>query len=184
MPKTELEKLNVLRMSNVESNKITKECIRSAMILLLKEKALDKISITELTKKAGVSRTGYYRNYTCREDVLQDLLETMVDEIVQAIMAEGNNIDQCLILFQKSSEKAETFALLMKAKFGDVILSKITERILSLVPEENQKEQIRQIALCGCIYNILRIWIGNGMQKTPEEMASLYNEHIYSLFYP
>ncbi len=183
MSQTELEKREILRLSNKESNKITKECIQSALILLLKEKEFDKISITDLTKRAGVSRTGYYRNYSSKEDVLRDLLENVVDQIVSAIVSEGNALDQCRTLFEKSKDNAETFALLQKAHFGDSILSEMTNRILSMVSPENRNEKIRQTAICGCVYNLLKIWIENGMKESPEEMAQLYCNLIFSRIY-
>ena len=58
--KTEIEKLNILRKNNAESNAITKECIESALILLMKEKPFSEISILEITKRAGVGRSSYY----------------------------------------------------------------------------------------------------------------------------
>lgn len=40
--------------------------IYHALITLLNEKPLEKISITELTGLAGVSRTYYYKNFDTR----------------------------------------------------------------------------------------------------------------------
>ena len=53
---TELEKRDVLRLSNEETNLITRDCLRIAMIKLMGKKEFDKISITEITKLAGVVR--------------------------------------------------------------------------------------------------------------------------------
>ena len=59
---TEIKKRDVLRMSNEASNKLTKECLQMALIYLLNEKPIEKITITELVKRSGVSRTAFYRN--------------------------------------------------------------------------------------------------------------------------
>ena len=63
-------KTEYLKLSNMESNKITKESIQVALISLMANKKLENITITEIVKKAGVSRTSFYRNYKDKEDVL------------------------------------------------------------------------------------------------------------------
>jgi len=55
-----------------ESNRLAKECIVTALIELMKVRDYNAISITDITKKAGVSRMAYYRNYTSKEDILKN----------------------------------------------------------------------------------------------------------------
>ena len=54
--------LENLRKSNQESNLLTREAIETALLQLLEKKDLTKISISELVKRAGVSRAAFYRN--------------------------------------------------------------------------------------------------------------------------
>lgn len=58
-------KKNVLGLIsyNKELNYAIKEALQDALILLMKEKQYRSISITELCKKAGVSRMAFYNNY-------------------------------------------------------------------------------------------------------------------------
>ena len=42
---------------------LTREAIETALLQLLEKKELAKISISELVKRAGVSRAAFYRNY-------------------------------------------------------------------------------------------------------------------------
>ena len=49
--RTEMEKRDMLRLSNAESNKLTRECIQTALIHLMAYKELKKISISEIAKK-------------------------------------------------------------------------------------------------------------------------------------
>ena len=44
--------------------------IYQALIELMKQKPYDRITITDITKKAGVSRMAYYRNYQEKDDIL------------------------------------------------------------------------------------------------------------------
>ncbi len=75
---SEMKKREVLRLSNIESNKITRECIETALILLMSEKDYSNITISEIVQRAGVSRTAYYRNYSSKEDILNTLLHDVI----------------------------------------------------------------------------------------------------------
>lgn len=50
------------------------ECITDALFRLMKSKPLQDISITELTRVAGVGRVSFYRNFETKIDVLDQKL--------------------------------------------------------------------------------------------------------------
>lgn len=50
-------------MNFEQENILVKNFITEALIKLLKNKTLDKITITEITNKAGVGRASFYRNF-------------------------------------------------------------------------------------------------------------------------
>jgi AcrR family transcriptional regulator len=54
-----------------EANEFVKECITTALLKMLKERDFSDITITDLVKRAGVSRISFYRNYESKEDVLR-----------------------------------------------------------------------------------------------------------------
>ncbi|HIS07210.1 MAG TPA: TetR/AcrR family transcriptional regulator, partial [Candidatus Choladocola avistercoris] len=50
---------------------MTKECLYTALLLLMEKKPYEDITITEIAKKAGVSRMSYYRLYKSKDDILE-----------------------------------------------------------------------------------------------------------------
>jgi AcrR family transcriptional regulator len=60
------EKL-IKRYSNKITNKLTREAIYTALVILIKQKPFDSITVTDIVKKAGVSRTAYYNNYNTKK---------------------------------------------------------------------------------------------------------------------
>lgn len=48
------------------ANQFTKHCIMEALLQLMHTQEYDDISITDITKRAGVSRMSYYRNYNSK----------------------------------------------------------------------------------------------------------------------
>ena len=79
--RTEMQKREILRLSNREANRLTRECIQTALIHLMAVKDIDRISVSELVRKAGVSRTAFYNNYTSMYGVLQALTTELLDEL-------------------------------------------------------------------------------------------------------
>lgn len=62
--------------------KVVNEYITDALFDLLKVKELNKISILELIKKAGVCRSSFYRNYFYLEDVIRIYLDDVFERIL------------------------------------------------------------------------------------------------------
>ena len=79
------DKMNKLRLSNEESNRLTKEALQTAIILLMKDKDFDKIRISDIAKKAGVSRSAFYRNYESKEELVKSACQLISDELKKAI---------------------------------------------------------------------------------------------------
>ena len=65
-----------------------------------KEKAFSSISITEITSRAGVSRSAYYRNYPSGEDILTNIFNRAAGtifnglSIVQSLVSQMKGADQ------------------------------------------------------------------------------------------
>ena len=51
-----------------------KEYIQEALIELLNKKPIKEISITDLTEKAGIARSTFYRYYSSLDEVIDDYI--------------------------------------------------------------------------------------------------------------
>ena len=60
---------------NEIANNIVKESLTDALFTLMSNKEFNDITITELSKKAGVSRLSFYRNYTSKEEIIIKYLD-------------------------------------------------------------------------------------------------------------
>jgi AcrR family transcriptional regulator len=174
--KTELQRMEVLRLSNLESNRITRECIESALVLLMKEMPFNEITITDIVKRAGVSRTAYYRNYSSKEDVL----DSMVKEVVNNVTTSMTKFDPMKKLyefwfemFQGLKPFSERFQILIKANMEVTILFQINKKMQENVHAENVIKQYEGFFWSGAVYSVLIEWIRNGTKQTEEEMATI-----------
>ena len=69
---------------------LVKECIFTALILLMEQQDYDKITITDITKKAGVSRMTYYRLYSSKEDILLQQFSKIIQELTDKIRQDSS----------------------------------------------------------------------------------------------
>ena len=100
--------LENLRKSNQESNFLTREAIETALLQLLEKKDLAKISISELVKRAGVSRAAFYRNYDSKEAILESVFKRSVHNIMEQLSHYDVKTDLYLVwvhLFRAAKKK-------------------------------------------------------------------------------
>lgn len=71
----------------MERNRPSYESICSAMLDLLEEQPLDTISVTDLTKRAGVSRTSFYRYFETTYDVVQAIEDDYDEQFPRELQA-------------------------------------------------------------------------------------------------
>lgn len=180
---TELTRMHILRLSNEESNKITRECIESALIYLMKKKKFSEITITDIVKKAGVSRTAYYRNYKSKEDILQNLVSDIVIKITSAMSKHDIDLqlyDFWLEMFTSAKKYADVFNILFNANMGETIFKRMNDLIIENSHLSDIKAQYSQLFWNGAAFAVLSHWITHDMPQTPEQMADI----IYATLRP
>lgn len=181
--KTELQRKEVLRLSNEESNLFTKECIETALLALMKEKEFKDISITDIVGRAGVSRSAYYRNYSSKKDILKNYLNTVVQTITDSLDMQKyhhNDLNFWLSVFNRVRPYSDKFLTLLKAGFDGVILSSINKILLNKFSKGNVTplERYRIFFLNGAFYNLLTEWVYSDMKESDEEMAEICQQII------
>ncbi len=170
-----------LRLSNEESNRLTKECIEAALILLMKKSDFDSISITDIIKKAGVSRSSYYRNYNSKEAILTDVFNQAAETIVNALseeLAEQNKISSYCILFEKILECKQLFEIIQKAGMVDKFQMAVNKKYLQMIDASMSVAYYRVLSWIGSIFNIIFGWINREYQETPEQMACICSQFL------
>ena len=99
----------------------TKSDIKEAFIQLLATKSLEDITISQLTKKAGVNRSTFYLHYLDKQDFLEQLKEETLSTVRMILRKETfypkEALEAILSYFQESSafllklQKIQAFVL-------------------------------------------------------------------------
>lgn len=163
-----------------KNNIFVRECITQSLFKLLEIKKFDEISITDIITKAGVSRMGFYRNYSRKEEVIESyILEIFlktVDEIQKerALSFKVKNIMvTTLEIFKQYASQIKLFL----DRDLDWLLFKCYCKAFDFLAQNKKPSRIREYSnqmFVGELFNFEMSWLRNGMKETPEQMARIY----------
>lgn len=168
---------------NKKVNKVNifvKDCITTAFFDIIKDKEFEKITISEIIKKAGVSRMGFYRNFNSKENVIEDYVlncfKSTVDKIKEKrkLSFETQNIILTTLLnFQKYANQIK---LLLDRKLEHLLYNCYIKAFYSLY-DRKIVSRFRDYSIHMFIAEIFYLemtWIKNGMVEEPEKLAKIY----------
>ena len=164
--------------SKNESNRLAKECIVTALIELMKVKEYSSISITDITKKAGVSRMAYYRNYTSKEDILNKYMEEVgiaIHERIHELSTKAELFDYYSALFEQLGEYRDIGITAYRNHLGELILNNIIKNMAVSFPpaDDSADEHYRHLYLAGAFYSVFIEWLKTGKREDVREMARI-----------
>ena len=169
-----IEERNVLRLNNAESNRLTRECLTTALMQLMKEKPIDKITITELVKRSGVSRTAFYRNYSSKEDILESAREEII-QITNGFLAKPELKENSYLWFKECfnivQENAEIIKTIIDANLPVSSFWEGRSMLETLYPSGDRLKRYRNLAMAAAFQRVLCLWVEDGMVEPMEEMA-------------
>ena len=178
------KKREKLKQLNYESNQMTKECIRTALLSLMGTEMFDQITVTAIIKRAGVSRGGFYRNYASKEEVLKDISEGLFEyllEFVSEYKVHENPKEWFCDFFQIIYNNKDAYKLLIDAKVPSAFsLQFDIEKLLrELQKDDSSLEHYRAVAMANALSEIALSWFKSGMVETAEEMSEI----MYQIFF-
>ena len=170
-------------MTNQEAKVITRESIRIALIQLMKTQSIETITVTALMERAGVSRAGFYRNYSSKEAVLDEIIKDFYDKISIYFIREVNarsNLERYTALFQYIKDQSEFMDLYLAIKQKNSHLMTSNPYIEQYYANLSIEKQYCVQAFWRGIREISVRWAENGMKESPEEIATLIT-NLYNL---
>ena len=79
-----------MRWFVLKTDVLSKEYLQQALLLLMENKPIEKIKVSELCQKAGVSRMTFYRLYGDKMEVIKDMISGF-------IVIEDENIGEVIL---------------------------------------------------------------------------------------
>lgn len=159
----------------------TRKCLTEALLILMKKKKIQDISISELCSKAGVSRTGFYRNFNYKEELIYEYMSYMFSDYMKEIKKRENlsTYDFAELFFSFFSNHKEFVALLIESNIQTLLLDIFTQNIeeinkqIGLGSDTTEELILKTQFLAGGLYNLLFTWVKNGCKPNIKSMANV-----------
>lgn len=177
----------------------SRQMLQDALIDLIEEKGFDAISVSDIVKKAGLSRAVFYLHYGDKND----LLETAIGSVLEDLRASlpGPNFEDRAAPDQRAPRPFISLFEHVKsdARFYRIMLSEekagTCSAIIRTEIEQDAKKRIQQFRSrgahrplvpleinehfsAGAVVNVLRWWLEMEQPYSPETMA----KYLYRLY--
>lgn len=159
-----------------------KECMGTALLELMREKPFEKITIEEMTAKADVGRSTYFRYFKTKEEVLSFKLVMLWKRYTKEkgyySMNPGPGREETVTAFFQFCYFVHEVNDQIKASgHSDAILGAYLQ-IFRLKEENDAFEHYTNNFLAYGLYGIIDAWMDREYAETPEEMARIFMKLI------
>jgi AcrR family transcriptional regulator len=153
-----------------------KDYIVQSLLILMKKKPFASISIKEITEKAGVDRSTYYRNFKSKEDIVRFFVKKvwheyrLVYDKTTSFKFHLQKLLTCYIKYKKE------FLLIHKHGLTHLILGELNDFFKPISGDNtlSVEDRYRIYWYAGAIYNTVLLWFSTDMKESPEELSAMY----------
>ncbi len=159
----------------------TKLFLREALLELMKEKPIGKITPTELCRRADINRNTFYAHYASPEELLRSIEDEMYSQIQASLkrplQKEGLNeilTDICQIIYENRDLSSVLFGEYGDKEFLRWIIELARENSMRSWKKDGiagETELLYTYSANGSIA-VIQQWVMSGMKKKPEEIAA------------
>lgn len=168
----------------------TKALLRDALVELLQENPITRVSVTMLCERADVHRSTFYAHYKDAYDLLAHVEQDVFEQVGRYLDGPGYDESQPVSLqklqriLEYGKENADLLSVLL-AEGNDIsfqrdLLSYMD--IASLMPgrvgDERRRDYVVLFGINGCL-SVIRKWLQDGAREPTGELAALMLHMVY-----
>lgn len=168
------ENLIGLKLHNEKNNRLTIESLQAALFALMKTEEFSAISITDICKKAGISRTAFYRDFLSKEDLLECAVEDYTSAMIARIgspFRETTDESWYRRMFACVYEHADDLKTLFHAGLKYKYLSIVNSLVLH-DPALPEKDRYVRLVWAGAIVNVIIDWADGDFREPTEALSA------------
>jgi AcrR family transcriptional regulator len=166
--------------------------MHNALLELISEKGYKKISITDITDRAGLSRPTFYLHYKSKDDILMDHLDTLFAPVLEElnVLRQDSDIDQpgaiaMTRLFERIFRNIDVFRVVLQAGVEQSLIKRLYQHnLIYLIDladrcEMEIKKEVLELAaqyLAGALVGIIVKWIQSSEPQPPNKMGVFLTE--------
>lgn len=153
-----------------------KESMGTALLELMRDKPLEKISIEEMTAKADVGRSTYFRYFHSKDEVLSFKILCLWKRFCAQRGNDGIsrvNPEGIKALFEFCLSIRPIFDLLYASGHQDVILDFYLQSAAPVIAQADAKTYYFIQFITFGLFGLMNAWVLRGYNESPEEMAQI-----------
>lgn len=163
-----------MRKKVIETTEMLNKQMGDALIELLKEKPISKISIEELTKKADVGRATFFRHFDSKEELLSyRLVEIYKEYMGDSYDASYADIEHSIKFFNYYKDTIDLHMLLLDNNLESIIFEGFRSVLIPLEEQSETDNLYTTLFTAYGLFGVILKWIKGGCKESSEEMAKL-----------
>lgn len=169
---------NATQKNFTPRNRFTRQCIGESVIALMQTKDFQDITISDIVKKAGVSRMTFYHYFHTKTEVLNNYIHEIIESYIEecsrtlgiTVFYDEAHIRHALLYFDKY---ADSFATLADASLHGLMISAINEYLQKLIAPIYPRSVYELYYFGGALLNVFLEWERGGKQESVDEMVDI-----------
>jgi AcrR family transcriptional regulator len=170
----------------------TRSALEGAFRKLLKIKSYQRITVTDITKQAGIARHTFYNHYETKGELLDSLIDSILEEFFlnlenwNLFLADQAEQQAMLTSFFKTWRDHSRIVELLKSVDIEFVIMERLKAFFTRFFYEKVKREMPEVDLALAKYvisfnsysllGILIPWFDSGMKHSPEDLAGFYGQ--------
>jgi AcrR family transcriptional regulator len=163
-----------------------KDYIAESLMLLMRKKSFSDITIGEISARAGVNRSSYYRNFNSKDDIIKYYFNNIIFEHLEKVRNIKEIPLKCYLekMFSRFYQCKNELLSIYKNELSYLILDALNETFTKVREKQLFEDRFTIYYHTGGIYNTFLLWFANEMRESPERMAELSCNLLPKYFKP
>lgn len=158
-----------------------KECIADALLILLKEKPVEKLTVDEIVQKAGVGRVTYFRAFRSKQEAITFKFIKMWEQYCEANdvkVRDSFDLNNARHFFNYNYAIRHILETVYRAGLQEAVHESFYQIMLTMEHEPDIPKLYRESFYAHGLYGLLDAWVKRDFRETPEEMAQTLQQIV------
>ncbi|MCI8862195.1 MAG: TetR/AcrR family transcriptional regulator [Lachnospiraceae bacterium] len=170
---------NLFSKNYNKRTRFTRVCIGEAIFSLMDKKEYRDIKISDIVKRAGVSRMTFYHYYETKEEALADFFHEIVAGYIRECVSEKERVGEfhglsSIVHALQYFDRYASFILkLVDAKLYYIVIDAMNAYMKNRIMPRYKIPVYELYFYGGALLNVFIMWELNGKKETAEEIAGM-----------
>ncbi len=161
----------------------TQETLQRALIELVEDQELSRISVADVVERAGVSRSTFYDHYRDVHELAEVACTAMIDALIDSMpRPSGDAAHSLRAFFAHLAEHAGLYRSLLGPQGSARVIDHVRRRAMLgsyrgargiTDPSEDVPHDVPAAFTAGALIGVATDWLQRGCPRSPAEMAAL-----------